>query len=243
MTMGSKLTTFLLATLLALTAAAQDGDVLEYKQEIGGGVGLSSYVGDAGGGFLTSPGLAATAIWRRNLNQRMVIKTNLAMGHISGNTEGMFVPVDPTSKTAEGGTRAETIPFSRNVVDVGAQFEMNFLGYGLGAAYKGLHRWTPYMLAGIGFCIGFGGGGETTGGLAIPVGVGFRYKLKPRLNLGIEWTVRFSTTDKLDDADLPTHLSDPYGIKGDVLKNRDAYQLLLVSLTYDIAPKLRHCNN
>lgn len=243
MTMGSKLTTFLLAALLALTAAAQDGDVLEYKQEIGGGVGLSSYVGDAGGGFLTSPGLTATAIWRRNLNQRMVIKTNLAMGHISGNTEGMFVPVDPTSKTAEGGTRAETIPFSRNVVDVGAQFEMNFLGYGLGAAYKGLHRWTPYMLAGIGFCIGFGGGGETTGGLAIPVGVGFRYKLKPRLNLGIEWTVRFSTTDKLDDADLPTHLSDPYGIKGDVLKNRDAYQLLLVSLTYDIAPKLRHCNN
>lgn len=243
MIMGSKLTIFLLAVLTTFTAAAQDGDVLEYQQEIGGGVGLSSYVGDAGGGFLSSPGLAAMAIWRRNLNQRMVVKTNLAMGHISGDTKDVFIPVDPLSQTAEGGTRTASIHFSRNVVDVGAQFEMNFLGYGMGAAYKGLHRWTPYLLAGIGFCIGFGGGGETTAGLAIPVGAGFRYKLKPRLNLGIEWTVRFSTTDKLDDADLPTHLSDPYGIKGDVFKNRDAYQLMLVTLTYDISPKYRKCNN
>ena len=243
MTMGSRLITLLLAMLTVLTATAQQGDVLEYQQEIGGGVGLCSYVGDAGGGFLTSPGVAATAIWRRNLNQRMVIKTNLAMGHFSGDTEGMFVPVDPLSKDAAGGAQAASIHFSRNVVDVGAQFEMNFLGYGLGAAYKGLHRWTPYMLAGVGFCIGFGGGGETTGGLAIPVGAGFRYKLKPRLNLGIEWTVRFSTSDKLDDADLPTHLSDPYGIKGDLFKNRDAYQFLLVTLTYDVSPKYRKCNN
>lgn len=241
--MRRTLTLLLLALLTAFTASAQGSDVLEYQQEIGGGVGVSSYVGDAGGTFLSHPGLAASFIWRRNLNQRMTIKTNLALGHISGNTDDVFVPVDPLSKTAEGGARAQSIHFSRNVVDAGAQFELNFLGYGLGAAYKGLSRWTPYMLAGVGICVGFGGDGETTGGLVLPVGLGFRYKLRPRLNLGLEWTVRFSTSDKLDDADLPTHLADPYGIKGDLFKNRDAYQLLLVSITYDISPKYRKCNN
>ena len=243
MVMGCRIATFLLATLAVCTAMAQDADVLEYQQEIGGGVGISSYVGDARGGFLTHPGLSAMVIWRRNLNQRMVIKTNLAWGHISGNTEGVFIPEDPLSKTAEGGTAAQAIHFNRNVVDVGAQFEMNFLGYGMGAAYKGLHRWTPYLLAGVGFCIGFGGGGETTGGLAIPVGAGFRYKLRPRLNLGLEWTVRFSTSDRLDDAGQSPHLADPYGIKGSILKNKDAYQLMLLTLTYDISPKYRKCNN
>ncbi|MBO4801729.1 MAG: outer membrane beta-barrel protein [Bacteroidaceae bacterium] len=234
-----RLTLLLLTLLAAFGLRAQSGDVLEYQQEIGGGVGIASYVGDAGGGFLTNPGLAASFIWRRNLNQRMVIKTNAAWGHISGDTKGVFIPEDPLSQTAAGGAAAQTIHFSRNVVDVAAQFELNFFGYGMGAAYKGLRRWTPYLLAGAGFCIGFGDGGETTGGLVLPLGAGLRYKIKPRVNVGFEWTIRFSSTDKLDH----THLEDPYGIRGDVFKNRDAYQLMLVTLTYDISPKLRKCNN
>lgn len=222
---------------------AQDGELLEYQQEIGGALGISSYVGDASSSFLKHPGFFGTAIWRRNLNARMVVKTNLGMGHISGNTERIYIPTDPASHTAEGGERALTFHFSRNILEAGAQFEFNFLGYGMGAAYKGLYRWTPYLLAGAGVVVGFGGGGEFAGGLNIPVGVGFRYKLRPRLNLGFEWSFNFTTCDKLDDADFPTHLNDPYGIESGMFKNKDCYTKAFVFLTYDISPKYRKCNN
>ncbi len=238
-------TVLLFACLLALafSARAQDGDLLQYQQEIGGGIGVSSYLGDAGGVPLKNPGLMGTLIWRRNLNARMVIKTDLGLGHISGDTEKRFFPVDPLSKDAAGGAAAAPIHFSRNIVDVGAQFEFNFLGYGMGAAYKGLSRWTPYLLGGLGVTLGFGGGGKFCGGLNIPLGVGFRYKLKPRINVGIEWAVRFTTTDLLDDNGEATRLDAPYGIPSEGFKNKDCYQTLLVSLTYDISPKYRKCNN
>ena len=165
------------------------------------------------------------------------------MGHISGNTKKMFFPIDPLSKTPEGGQPAEPLHFSRNLIDMGAQFELNFLGYGMGARYKGLYRWTPYLLAGAGITLGFGGGGKTAAGLHIPVGVGFRYKLRPRLNVGFEWSVRFTTSDRLDDTNTATRLEAPYGIESGMFKNKDCYQMMLLSLTYHISPKYRKCNN
>ena len=55
--------------------------------------------------------------------------------------------------------------------------------------------------------------------------------------------VVLTTTDKLDDADYDTHLIDPYGIESGLFKNKDCYTKLMVTLTYDIAPKYRKCNN
>ena len=235
----------ILAIMLVMTymVRAQDNELLEYQQEIGAGIGISSYVGDASKGFMRHPRFMGTAIWRRNLNPRMVVKTNIAMGHISGNTEGIYIPKDAESKTPEGGQPAETIYFARNIVDFGAQFEFNFLGYGMGASYKGLKRWTPYLLAGAGVTLVMGGGAKVAAGLCIPLGVGFRYKIRPRLNLGVEWTYNFTTTDKLDDAAYDTHLDDPYGITSGIFKNKDSYTKLGVFITYDIAPKYRKCNN
>ncbi len=229
--------------MYAASAAAQNGELLEYQQEIGGGIGMSSYVGDASGSFLSNPGAMLTAIWRRNFNPRMGIKTNLALGHIGGTTEERYFPQDPLSQTAAGGIAAETFSFSRNVVDAGVQFELNFLGYGLGAAYKGLHRWTPYLLAGLGITIGFGDGASAAGALNIPMGFGLRYKLKPRVNVGVEWTMRFTSSDRLDDCEAATKLNSPYGIESGAFKNRDSYSFLMLSLTYDISPKYRKCNN
>ena len=227
----------------ATNASPQTGELLEYKQEIGGGLGVMSYIGDAGGGFLSRPGMMGTLLWRYNINQRMVVKTNFAMGHVSGTTKGEYIPSDPLSETAEGGIEAQTMHFGRNVMDFGAQFEFNFLGYGRGATYKGLSPWTPYILAGVGFTVATGGGGTAAGGLNIPLGVGFRYKIRPRLNLGLEWSVRFTTTDRIDDNGQRPTLKDPYGIESGMFKNKDCYQMLFVSLTYDISPKYRKCNN
>ena len=238
-----RIKTLLLLLGIVLAAHAQDGELLEYQQEIGGGIGLTSYFGDAQGGFMKHPGMMGTVIWRRNFNARMVVRTHIAMGHISGNTEGTYLPTDPLSETPEGGAPAATIHFSRNLMDIGAQFELNFLGYGRGAAYKGLHRWTPYATVGAGVTIGMGGGAKAAGALCIPLGAGFRYKLRHRLNIGLEWTFNFTTSDKLDATGDGTQLNDPYGIESGMFKNKDCYHKLALTLTYDIAPKYRKCNN
>lgn len=225
------------------TARAQQGELLQYQQEIGGGIGLSSYIGDAGGGILSHPGMMGTLLWRRNLNQRMVVKTNLAMGHVSGNTEGLFIPTNAWDEVPQGGEPAKPIHFGRNVMDLGAQFELNFLGYGLGQAYKGLKRWTPYVFMGAGVTLVTGGGARAAAGVNIPLGLGFRYKLRPRLNLGLEWSTRFTTTDAIDATREGTQLKDPYAIKSGMFKNKDCYTLTYVFITYDISPKYRKCNN
>lgn len=228
--------------LIACTAQAQDGELLEYQQEIGGGIGLMSYIGDAGGGVLKSPGAMGTLLWRRNFNPRMVVGTSLGFGKLRGNSHGQFFPEDPLSRTPEGGTPAADIRFSRNLVTAGAQFEFNFLGYGIGAAYKGLYRWTPYLLAGAGITLATGGG-SAAGALHIPLGFGLRYKLRPRLNVGFEWSFNFTTSDRLDETDAATKLNDPYGIESGMFKNKDCFTRTFLFLTYDISPKYRKCNN
>jgi hypothetical protein len=88
-----------------------------------------------------------------------------------------------------------------------------------------------------------GGGAGACGGMNIPVGLGVKYKLKPRINLGFEWTMRFSTTDKLDATPEGTQLNDPYGVKSAMFKNKDSYSFAMFFITYDMFPKYRKCNN
>lgn len=240
--------TWLLATLTLLfllpsiSLHAQDGEDLEYRMELGGGMGACFYLGDANKTpFANLSGMGGLIV-RRIFNPRMCVKANVAMGHIRGNTNGYFLPVDADSQTPEGGTPCE-VSFSRNVLDVGAQFEMNFWGYGMSGGYKENSRITPYALAGMGFTMGMGGGGSACGALNLPIGVGVKYKMRPRLNIGLEWTMRFSTSDNLDDTGRTTTLQHPYGIKSVGLKNKDCYSFTMLYVTYDLSPKYRKCNN
>ncbi len=232
-----KLTLFLLP--LVLSAWAQE---TEYKMELGGGIGPCFYLGDANSTPFAHLSLMGGAVVRRVFNPRMCVKANLSLGHLAGDTEGLFIPTDPNSESVSGGVPAR-VSFSRNVMDVGAQFEMNFWGYGTGEGYKGHSRITPYALAGVGMAIGMGGDASACAALCLPVGVGVKYKARPRLNVGMEWTVRFTTSDELDATREGTQLAHPYGIKSVGLKNKDCYSFLMFFVTYDMCPKLRRCNN
>ena len=214
---------------------------VEYKMDMGAGLGGCFYMGDANGVPFANLSAMGAITARRILNPRMAVKANIAFGHIHGETDG-FIPTNAYIEVAEGGTPTK-VNFSRNVLDVGAQFEMNFWGFGTGVGYKGNSRITPYILAGIGLTLGMGGGAGMCGGMNIPVGLGVKYKLKPRVNLGFEWTMRFSTTDKLDATPQGTQLKDPYGIKSAMFKNKDSYSFAMFFITYDMFPKLRKCNN
>ena len=72
----------------------------------------------------------------------------------------------------------------------------------------------------------------------MPLGVGVKYKIGPRLNLGVEWTEHFSLSDNLDGK------KDPYGIESTGLfKNTDCYSTLQITLTYSFSAKCKTCHN
>lgn len=230
----------LLLLLLLPTAFVRAQD-LEYKMELGAALGPSVYLGDVSSSPLKHMSLMGGVLARRNFNQRMVLKGNLALGHIAGSSKGYFIPSDAGSEDATGGIPVE-VDFKRNLLDIGAQFEFSFWGYGRGQSYKGLSPITPYLTAGAGLTLALGGG-NTHAALNIPLGIGLKYKMKPRLNIGAEWTVRFTTSDRLDVTDKSPQLQSPYGVPSSGFKNKDCYSFLMFFITYDMCPKYRKCNN
>lgn len=237
-TSAGRIAWLLLLLTCPLLLHAQD---LEYQMEVGGMLGPVSYMGDISSSPFTHINPMGGFVLRRNLNQRMVLKGNLLMGRLSGESKGVFLPTDANSQTPEGGEPIH-VKFARSIVDLGVQYEQNFWGYGRGAAYKELSPITPYATLGLGLTLAMGGG-PVNAGLNIPVGLGVKYKLMPRLNVGAEFTARFTTSDKLDVTRTSQQLNSPYGIKSGFLKNADCYACLLFFVTYDISPKFRKCNN
>lgn len=223
----------LLLGILLCPATPLFAEELEYRYEAGGMAGGSFYFGDANySGLFKNMNLMGGAVWRYNLNPRMAVKTSLAVARISGST------ADTENRFPCGYT-----DFSRTLYDLGAQFEYNFFAYGEGTGYKRTHRLTPYIFAGMGFMFA----PEPLDNVftpVIPIGLGVKYKLAHRLNVGCELSFRFTMSDKLDvtKASSPI-LDDPYGIKSDGIKNKDSYAFLSISLTYDLSPKYRECNN
>ena len=71
----------------------------------------------------------------------------------------------------------------------------------------------------------------------VPVGFGVKYKFRPRWNVGLDWSMRFTLSDKLDG------IEDPYKVKSGFLKNKDSYSWTMVYISYDLCPKYRKCAN
>ena len=73
--------------------------------------------------------------------------------------------------------------------------------------------------------------------LNVPVGIGLKYKMGDRTNLGLEWAIHWAQSDELDG------VKDPYYIKSSGLfKNTDCYTALQVTLSYSLMAKCRTCN-
>lgn len=221
-----------LLTFPFLNLFAQDED--QYKMELGGALGGSFYMGDAN---YTTPfknlGVAGGIMARYIINPRMALKSNLTAGQISGSTK------DFKNKYPDNGE----VSFKRTLFDLGLQFEYNFLGYGTGYGFRGEHRFTPYILGGLGFTYA-PAPAEGVFTLNFPVGVGVKYKLARRLNIGCEFTMRFSLSDKLDVTNKEElQLNDPYRIKSGGWKNKDSYSYTVFFITYDLFSKCKECNN
>ena len=211
----------LAAAALAPSALAQE----TYRYEVGGGVGMSGYIGDACGKLMQHPGWAAGGIFRYVIDRRWSLKANLTVASIGGSSDGISYP---------GGAVYE---FNSTLYDAGAQMEFNFFNFGIGSKYMNLKRITPYLTVGLGgvFATPDTGSGNSFA-IVLPMGVGVKYKWKERLNLGLEFTMRKSFGDGIDG------LSDLNGIRHSFAKNTDWYSVLMVSVTYEFGKRCKVCH-
>lgn len=221
------------AILLLAPACMTPAQELEYKMEIGGMAGGCCYMGDANRTLLHSMGITGGILGRYNINPRMAIKGDFAIGRIKGTTKG----IDNKFPNNEHSI------FNRSLYELDAQFEYSFFAYGTGAGYKDSHKLTPYISGGLGMTYAPKPADHVVA-LNIPLGIGVKYKIVERINMGAEWNVRFTTSDRLDVTDNNGfQLNDPYGIVSEGMKNKDCYSQVMVYVTYDLFPKYRKCNN
>lgn len=219
--------TALLLSIASVPANAQTD--YEYRMEIGGGVGLMAYEGDFNGSILHNMQPSASLMLRRVINPYMDLRLAASYGKLKGSSKDVKTYLPQYQDTQ--------YDFATTLVDVSATYEYNFWPYGTGNDYRGAQRITPFIFAGIGTTYA----STPTGNVFtanLPLGLGIKYKVAPRLNLGIEWAMHFSLNDKLDG------IADPYGIQSTgMFKNTDCFSALQLTLTYSFMPKCRTCHN
>lgn len=219
--------TALLLSIASVPANAQTD--YEYRMEIGGGVGLMAYEGDFNGSILHNMQPSASLMLRRVINPYMDLRLAASYGKLKGSSKDVKTYLPQYQDTQ--------YDFSTTLIDLSATYEYNFWPYGTGNDYRGAQRLTPFIFAGIGTTYA----STPTGNVFtanLPLGLGVKYKVAPRLNLGIEWAIHFSLNDKLDG------IADPYGIQSTgMFKNTDCFSALQLTLTYSFMPKCRTCHN
>jgi len=215
-----------------MPARAQDEP--EYRMEIGVGAGTMNYLGDFNGSLTKCHQPMASLVARYKFNVRQCLQMNISYGKMKGSSDGNTTWY-PASATGEDPTsRLTDYRFDNSLVDIGLRYELNFWAYGTGQEYRGAKRLAPYIALGLGATVCSGAGVTAN----LPLAVGMKYKLKPRLNLGLEWAMHFSLSDELDG------IKDPYGIKSSgPFKNTDCYSRLQLSLTYEFMAKCKTCHN
>lgn len=219
----------LLALLLATALPASAQSDYEYRMEIGAGVGLVAYEGDFNGNITHGMQPMASVVLRRTFNPYMALRFAAAYGKLKGSSKNVKTYMPEYVDTP--------YEFANSLVDVSATYEYNFWPYGTGHDYRGAQRLTPFIFAGLGATYASGSGNNVFTA-NVPLGVGVKYKVATRLNLGIEWAMHFSMNDNLDG------VKDPYGIQSTgMFKNTDCYSMLQLTLTYSLMPKCRTCHN
>lgn len=200
----------------------------DYRYEIGAGLGISGYLGDVNkSNLLKHPGFAGGALFRYIIDYRWALKANLYTAGLSGNS------ADYDDVLPEG----VTYKFNSQVYDLGAMMEFNFFNFGLGYNYKHLKRLSPYLALGIGTTLS-SCNGTTAFAINIPMGVGVKFKLKERLNLGFDFTIRKVFGDKVDgfNAGDLTHINSSF------LKNTDWYSTMMFTITYEFSKRCVKCH-
>ena len=269
-----------LVLCLAGVSSVHSQAVLDRSRTLGLVAGTGYYLGELNptGHFKGTLSLARGAFMRFNHDRRLGLKVGVM---------GVTVEAhDADSKDAWRQNR--NLHFRNRIVEGSAVVEFNYMDYQLGDTYD---AFTPYLFAGLTVYShmptaevggqwlelqplgtegqGTTGGGQrySTTGLAVPFGAGIKWNIARFTAINIEWGMRRTFTDYLDDVsghypssavledelgDLASRLSDQrYFVDGDVPdpigqqrgegKFDDRYGVLSISLIFRVDRKPNNC--
>ncbi|MBR6980642.1 MAG: outer membrane beta-barrel protein [Prevotella sp.] len=218
----------ILLLLFALPSAAKAQGDVEYLMEVGGGLGLMSYMGDFNESPIKHQQPMLSAFLRRMINPYHGFKLGLSYGKVKGSSSN--------DETYYPGMQETPYKFDNSLVDLSATYEYNFWPYGTGREYRGAKPLTPFFSIGLGAT--YAKADKSVFSANLPIGIGVKYKLADRINLGLEWSIHFSMSDHLDGK------PDPYSIKSSgMFKNTDCYSALQATISYSFMAKCRTCHN
>ncbi len=222
----ARLLTAACALLLCVSAATAQS--APYKFDLGLQLGMSGYIGDANSSnIFKHPGFDGELSFRYIGDARWAIRGVFSTFGLSGNTEGMDDVIPDGASYS----------FTSQIYDLSARGEFNFFAYGIGESYKRLRRWTPYITVGVGVALA-STGGNTYVAPTIPMGLGIKFKLSERWNLGAEFAMTKAFNDHFDGKDL----ADLNQIKTAFYKNTDWYSRLTVGVSYEFGKRCETCH-
>lgn len=223
----------MLCIILYAVSTTYAQDDVDYKFEIGATAGISFYNGDLSHKFYGNMAFAGGITGRWLINPYMAVKSTFAYNSIKGSTKNVNDFYPPKPESAQTYSDKRQYDFTDGIIDLSVTYEYNFWPFGMHHGYQGRKRITPYAQIGIGGTYGKAGKDFT---MQIPLGLGVKYKLKPRINIGLDWLYHFTLSDNLDG------IKYPYGISSSGFKNKDHYCTTMLYITYEFAPKCVQCN-
>ena len=199
----------LITSVFSLSAMAQ-------YTEVGAFLGTSNYIGDLSEQRISNEHYHGVmgVFGRYNANERFAVKGSLLKATISGS--------DVTAHSAN--LRARNLSFRSAITELSVTGEMNLSPYNI-RADKGS---VPYVFMGLAVTR-FNPQAEIRGvwhdlqplhtegtkysrnTLAVPIGLGMRFNVSYKLNFGLEFGARFTSSDYLDD--VSTFYPDVFGMR------------------------------
>jgi hypothetical protein len=181
--LNSNILIFLLIPFLLLSPLFSFGQ----KYEVGIAAGGGNYMGDLNPYFRFENYRPAGGIFGR-YNFSQVVAAKLYVNGVQAKGSDKYNN-DPYAAVRQ-------LHFIRTVIDFGGQIEYNFFNY---RDEKSRRKWTPYFFTGIGGMYMFGRSQVTKIQPVIPAGLGFKYLLGGKWNLGLELAARKTFTDYFDN--------------------------------------------
>ncbi|WP_269240537.1 DUF6089 family protein [Flavobacterium limnophilum] len=201
--------------------------------ELGVFAGGSNYVGDVGLTTYIAPNEPALGIlYKWNKSPRHSYRFSYTQSKISGD--------DLDSK--EPGRNQRGYRFENSIKEVSLGLEFNFFDFNL---HEVKRKITPYVYSGISYFRYdelYVSSGETlkdsgTGSFAIPMILGIKSNVSPRIVIGLEVGARYTFTDNLDGSNP----KDENLLKFGNINNNDWYVFSGLTLTYTFGNKPCYC--
>ena len=201
--------------------------------EVGVFAGGSNYIGDVGLTTYISPNEPALGIlYKWNKSPRHSYRFSYTQSKISANDLDSNEP----SRNQRG------YRFENSIKEVSLGLEFNFFDFNL---HEVKRKITPYVYSGISYFRYdelYVSSGETlkdsgAGSFAIPMILGIKSNVSPRIVLGLEVGARYTLTDNLDGSNP----EDENWLKFGNINNNDWYVFSGLTLTYTFGNKPCYC--